>query len=128
LRRIQVTSSKAWLARIDGRSHIARRARETYKALATDLGGNDDLSEAERILLRRASILDSELSRLEENFCMSEGRIDPAELDYSRTANTLRRLLETTGLKRRAKDVTPSLAEYLNREPVVIDAEPSDET
>jgi hypothetical protein len=79
-------------------------------------------------LLRRASILDSELSRLEENFCASEGRIDPAELDlYSRTANTLRRLLEATGLKRRAKDVTPSLAEYLSREPVTIEAEPVDD-
>ena len=32
---------------------------------------------------------------------------------YQRTANSARRLLESVGLKRRAKDITPSLDEYL---------------
>jgi hypothetical protein len=30
-----------------------------------------------------------------------------------RTANSLRRLLESVGIERRARDITPSLGEYL---------------
>ena len=42
------------------------------------------------------------------------GEAQPEQLDlYQRTANSLRRLLESVGLKRVPKDVTPSLAEYL---------------
>jgi hypothetical protein len=34
---------------------------------------------------------------------------------YQRATNTLRRTLESVGLERRQRDVTPSLAEYLAR-------------
>ena len=39
------------------------------------------------------------------------GEASAADIDlYQRTANSLRRLLESVGLQRRARDVTPSLA------------------
>ena len=45
----------------------------------------------------------------------------PEDLDlYQRMSNTLRRHLETTGLKRVPRDVTPSVTEYIDS---VTDAE-----
>jgi hypothetical protein len=42
------------------------------------------------------------------------GSAEPAALQlYSTTANTLRRLLQTVGLERRARNITPSLSQYL---------------
>jgi hypothetical protein len=42
------------------------------------------------------------------------GEASPKALEtYQRCVNTLRRALEALGLQRRAKDVTPSLAEYV---------------
>jgi hypothetical protein len=52
----------------------------------------------------------------------------PEDLDLcQRTANSLRRLLEAVGIQRRAKNVTPSLAEYLehiNSQPIGDEAVP----
>jgi hypothetical protein len=43
-----------------------------------------------------------------------DGKATPHQLEvYSRTTNTLRRLLETLGIERRPKDVTPTLDQYL---------------
>ncbi len=69
------------------------------------------MSEAERSILRRASTLEVELERLEARFAGSgESSPGAAELDlYQRTAGNLRRLLESGGLKRRKRDVTPDL-------------------
>ena len=39
LRRLTVTNSKAWLARIDGRSHIARRAQWEHSLVNFFRGG-----------------------------------------------------------------------------------------
>ena len=36
--------------------------------------------------------------------------------------NSLRRVLETLGVERKAKDVTPTLSEYIERHPTIIDA------
>jgi hypothetical protein len=75
---------------------------------------------AERSIIRRVGVLTAELEHLEVRFATAA--VDDAEgLDlYQRTANSLRRLLEAVGLKRRPRDVTPSIAEYLyhiGREP-----------
>jgi hypothetical protein len=50
---------------------------------------------------------------LETRFALAGGA-EASDLDlYQRTSGNLRRLLESIGLERRAKDVTPSLSEYL---------------
>jgi hypothetical protein len=80
----------------------------------SDLGGSDQVSAAEQSIIRRASLLTVELERLEMIFAQ-EGEAEPRQLEtYQRCANTLRRLLLTVGLQRRARDVTPTnLQEYL---------------
>jgi hypothetical protein len=71
------------------------------------------VSEAERSIVRRAATLTVELERLEAVFAVA-GEAQPDQLDlYQRTANSLRRLLESVGIERRPRDVTPSLRDYI---------------
>ena len=77
-----------------------------------DLGGESEISEAERSLIRRAATLATELERMEAQFAAA-GAADPETLDlYGRQAGTLKRMLEGLGLKRRPRDVTPDLKTY----------------
>jgi hypothetical protein len=77
-----------------------------------DLGGEGFVSEAERSIIRRAATLTVELERLELKFALAgQACADDLEL-YQRTANSLRRLLESVGIKRVPRDVTP-LKDYL---------------
>jgi len=63
-------------------------------------------------LVRRAATLTVELERMEAVFAVA-GEATPDALDlYSRTAGNLRRLLESVGLQRRARDITPDLSDY----------------
>jgi len=66
-------------------------------------------------LLRRAITLIVELERREAEFAQlgRAGSDDTALIIYSTTTNTLRRTLEALGLHRRARDVSPTLSEYL---------------
>jgi hypothetical protein len=89
-----------------------------------DLGGDDNCSEAERSIVRRAATLTVELELLELKFAKAGGGAQPTDLDlYQRTAGNLRRLLESIGVRgRRSKDITPSLAEYLKSKEVTVEA------
>ena len=70
-------------------------------------------SSAERSIVRRASVITTELERLELKFALA-GKAADLDLDlYVRGAGHLRRLLEAVGLQRRSRDVTPTLKEYL---------------
>jgi hypothetical protein len=96
----------ATLPGVDGRSTWVRRLRDVMELHIADLGGEDNLSQAEKSIVRRAATLTVELERLELGFAKADGA-DPEALDlYSRTAGNLRRLLETVGLQRRSRDVT----------------------
>jgi hypothetical protein len=111
--RSAVTNGKTLIAGIDGRSAWMRRFRDLFEAHVADLGGDDQISEAERSIARRAAVLATECERMEAGFA-TVGAATPDELDlYGRTANSLRRLLESTGLQRRPRDVTPDLSTYL---------------
>jgi hypothetical protein len=80
-----------------------------------DLGGSEAVSAAEASIVRRIACLTVELERLELDFATAGEQL-PAKLDqYQRCANTLRRLLEAVGLRRRPKDVT-SLADILTED------------
>jgi hypothetical protein len=111
--RSRVTNGTALVAGVDGRSMWARRLRDLIELHIDDLGGIDAVSAAERSIVRRAATLTVELERLETTFALA-GAALPQELDlYQRTAGNLRRLLEGLGLKRRARDVTPDLRDYV---------------
>jgi hypothetical protein len=105
--RSKVTNGSALLPGIDGRSAWIRRCKDVIDSHLADLGGEDNTSAAERSIIRRASVLTVELERMEAVFAVA-GEAKPETLDlYQRTAGNLRRLLETVGLRRRERDVTP---------------------
>jgi hypothetical protein len=50
---------------------------------------------------------------MEQKFA-TQGESEGGQLDqYQRVSNTLRRLLESLGLERRQRDVTPTVTEYV---------------
>jgi hypothetical protein len=111
--RSRITNGSALLPGVDGRSPWIRRLKDV---LASHLSDVPEASAAERSIIRRASVLTVELERMEATFALA-GEADPEQLDvYARVAGNLRRLLEAVGLRRRARDVTPSLADILNEE------------
>jgi hypothetical protein len=101
----------------DGRSAVARRYRDVLNELISDLGG--DPSGAQSAIARRASALCVVCEQAEAEM-VAGGVLDLAE--FTTAANSLRRLLSDLGLERRARDITPSLSQYLTseaRKPVV---------
>jgi hypothetical protein len=108
-----MTNGSELLAGVDGRSIWARRLRDLIDLHVSDLGGSDAISAAERSIVRRAATLTVELERMESRFAL-DGQASPEDLDlYQRTAGNLRRLLESLGMQRRAKDITPDLKSYV---------------
>ena len=105
--------NQLFLEDIDERSCVARRFRDVFSLHISDLGGFDAISEAQTSICRRAAVITCELEKLECALAQSE-KPDAGLADlYSRLSNTLRRLLESIGLERRARDVTPSLSKLL---------------
>ena len=96
----------------DHRSARMRRLRDLIGMHISDLGGEDACSAAELSIVRRAALLTLELEVLEVKF-EQEGEASIKQLEcYQRVAGSLRRLLESIGLKRRAKDITPDPLTY----------------
>ncbi|WOJ89857.1 hypothetical protein RZS28_00640 [Methylocapsa polymorpha] len=94
----------------DGNSPWARRQRDLVALHAEDAGGAETLSAAKLSLCHRAAALETELEMLEGQLSLGK----PVDLDlYGRLAGHLRRILETLGTERRAKDVTLDLKSYL---------------
>ena len=62
--RSRVTNGNRLLPEVDGRTVWARRMRDLIQAHTADLGGDSEISEAERSLIRRAATLATELERL----------------------------------------------------------------
>jgi hypothetical protein len=115
--RSRVTNGKTLIAGIDGRSTWVRRCRDLISLHVADKGGEGAVSEAERAIIRRAAVLITELELMESKFAAAGGAPDIASLDaYQRASNSLRRMLESIGLPRRARDVSPpTLAELRAR-------------
>jgi hypothetical protein len=80
-------------------------------------GGDDVISETKRMSARRAATLEAELVFLEDKFAKARaagGEPDPVELDlYGRLAGQQRRINETLGWERTARNIGPSLGELL---------------
>jgi hypothetical protein len=104
-----ITNGSEILHDVDGRSHWMRRLRDLITDHANDLGGPDALSTAELALVRRAAMLTLQTELMETRWAENNGEASAKQIEtYQRTANTLRRLLESLGLQRRPRDVTPS--------------------
>jgi hypothetical protein len=98
------------LTDIDKRTASYRRTVELIAGIEVDLGGRDRLSHQERALVQRAGVL-AAIAAHEETRWLAGEAIDVVVL--CTVNNSLKRLLETVGLRRVPRDVTPSLAEYL---------------
>jgi hypothetical protein len=97
--RSAVGNGRCLLQGVDGRSTWMRRAKDILAAHLSDLGGADNVSEAERSIVQRVTVLTIELER-------------------SRASGNLRRLLESLGLERRMKDInTMTLGAALRSSP-----------
>ncbi|MER9936144.1 hypothetical protein [Mesorhizobium sp. M0088] len=97
--RSKVTNGSKVGTEMDGRTIWVRRLRDLIEAHEQDLGGSDNINQAQRSLVRRAATLSVELERLEAGFA-TKGQITPEDLDsYQRASNTLRRHLEVLGLR-----------------------------
>ena len=99
---------------IDRRTAAYRKTADLIDAIENDLGGPDHLSTGERQIIQRAALTGALLEDLEARWLSGEP-IDPAL--YATLGNAQRRLFETVGLKRQARDVTPKLSQYIERKP-----------
>jgi hypothetical protein len=97
----------------DGRGAWVRRCRDLVELHTSDRGGADNLSSAERSIVRRCAVIETELEMLEMKFAhLGQAGSEDLHL-YQRTAANLRRLFQAIGMKRRPKNVTPSVSEYV---------------
>jgi hypothetical protein len=113
--RSRVANGSKLLPLTDGRSATARRFKDLIDDISGDLGGADYLSEGQRQLIRRAAMLSAESERLETMWARGEAQFDIGA--YAVLSNALRRVLETIGLKRVAREAA-TLADYLEPRPM----------
>lgn len=101
--RTAVGNGSRWLENIDGRTTVARRYGELAAAISSDLGGSDQLSEALFQLIRSAA----GLIVLRENLDAKAVNGEPIDVaTYCKISNSLRRVLDTIGLRRVPRDIT----------------------
>lgn len=113
--RSRLTNGRDLLPGIDRRTMWARRFYDLSQAYESDLGGSDEVSTGEAALIRRVVCLQIEAKLLEHKFALAQTGALPSDLDlYARLSNSLNRLLSTIGLRRRPRDVTPHLHDYIN--------------
>ncbi len=114
--RTKVTNGRQFLPGVSDACYWVRRAKDIMERYIVDLGGQQVCSEAERTIVRRAAVLVIECERLERQFAVvpQDKNVSLRELDmYSKLANSLRRLLDMTGLERRSRDITPTIDAYI---------------
>ena len=108
--RSALTNGSELLRDVDHRSAYMRRLRDLLRAHEADLGGADLLSEGQRAIIRRATLLTVQCEMLEQKFAEHDGAASSADLEtYQRCSNSLRRLLESLGLHqgRKAREINP---------------------
>jgi hypothetical protein len=110
LGRSKVTNHQDLLPGLDGRSSAARRFRDLVGRFVQDMGGLDQCSEIKLGLIRRLAATTVQAELLEARMVNGE-RVSVSEL--CTLASTTVRLSSRLGLDRVAKDVGPTLTEYL---------------
>jgi hypothetical protein len=109
----RVATGKArHVTRVNSRSAWGRRDRELWLAIMSDLGGQDRLSTMELQIARRAVGLAIQCEQIEAQLAAG-GEADTAALVS--LVNAFNRCATILGLKRCARDVTPSLEQYLEQ-------------
>ncbi|MBI3932396.1 MAG: hypothetical protein HY317_03195 [Acidobacteria bacterium] len=118
--RTKAALSNRGISALDGRSALARAVRDWRAAVASDLGGEEGLSQAQRTVLDVAAqdvvLLTVADSWLRENaeavINRRYRRFVPLVEQRLKVASHLTGLLEKLGLERRAREI-PRLSDYL---------------
>ena len=97
---------------IDGRTRAARRYRAIREGIYADMGGGETLSEVQRQMVSKFATMAIQLEVMEAT-ALAGGDID-VDL-FGRVSAHMRRLGETIGIERRAKDITPDLKDYMRQ-------------
>ena len=110
------------IAGLDGRTQTARRFRDLVEVMTLDLGGADLLSEGQRQLIRRAASLSIMAESIEADLARD---LAFDFNDYGMVCDRLRRILESLGLERRAREITPDsdVVAHFKRRPRTVGAE-----
>jgi hypothetical protein len=95
---------------LDGRTSAAKVFDRMVGAIEADLGGREQLSAIERTLIEAYAGSFVSLNHLNTQLMLGQA-INISE--HSNCASTMVRIAVRLGLERRQRDVTPSLAEYL---------------
>jgi hypothetical protein len=98
------------LGDLDGRTRAAQVVKQTISAIVSDLGGEQNISTAEQQLIESAAVTGAMCESLATRWLLGEA-VDPSQ--YATLSNAQRRLLETVGLRRVQRDITPDLPTYL---------------
>ena len=96
-----------------------RRLEHDSLRMAFDLGGRENLTEAQQQLIRRRAMISAQCELMEQE---TVGGKPLNAIAYGTLTGHLTRTLNALGLKRESIDVTPVLNEYLSTLP----AEPPD--
>jgi hypothetical protein len=114
-----ITNGTRLIDDVDGRSATMRRFRDIIHAHQADLGGEAELSEGQKALLRRAALLQLQLEMQEQKFALrDDGAATNTEIEvYQRSCGALRRLLESLGLNdgRRPRVIAPDYSAAIKR-------------
>ena len=110
--RSRLSNGRDVLPDVDGRSVVARRYRDIIGAVVSDQGGAEHLSEARLQLIRRFSAASVLAEQMEARLARGE-QINIQE--YSLLVSTMVRVAQRIGIERRARNVTPSLGQYLSK-------------
>jgi hypothetical protein len=113
--RSRVTNHEDLLPGLDGRSPGARRFRDLVNAYIADAGGIENCSAVKLGLLRRLASITVMTEALEVKIVNGNG--SDADVDIGEMCNlasTVVRLSQRLGINRVARDVTPTLADYLD--------------
>jgi hypothetical protein len=95
---------------LDQRTVAAKQARETISAIETDFGGAENIATAKRQIIESAAVTSAMVADLGSRWLAGE-QIDLGL--FTTLCNSQRRLLESIGFERIAKDLTPSVNAYL---------------
>jgi len=98
---------------VDQRTAPAKHYKSIAADLLSDLGGSGECSTGEVELIRRISALGVLCSQVESKIVKGEALSDAEHANYIAALNAQSRCLARVGLRRRQRDVTPTVAEYI---------------
>jgi hypothetical protein len=94
----------------DARLPLPRLFRDICREIANDLGGADQLSTIQRGLIKRYAGMSVLAERIESDICQGKS-VDIKEAAL--ISSTVARLASRLGIKRQAKDITPSIQDWI---------------